>query len=144
MARTGVFAEPPDPEACVVNAPKRGRPPKSEELKPIAPYDSDPIRALPNVFDRMTGESIPSDRLKAYAEALCQYHLNPEDKFAHADYFDRGRTEWRHVVATGIVLIGKEANQIGMSGQRDSPVRDLEFTLESGTFTALLRVKDEN
>lgn len=117
MARTGIFAPPPDLEACVVDEPRRGRPPKSEELKPIAPYDSDPVRALPNVFDRITGEFIPSDRLKTYAEALSQYHLSPETKFANADYFDRGRTERRNVVATGIVLIGKEANRIGDAGE---------------------------
>lgn len=126
MAKTGVFADPPDPEACVVDAPKRGRPPKSEELKPIAPYDSDPIRALPNVFDRITGEFIPSDRLKTYAEALCQYHLSPEGKFANADYSDRGRTERRHVIATEIVLIGKEANRIGDSGEADPVVSTVE------------------
>jgi len=124
MPRTGVFAPPPDPEAYVVDGPIRGRPPKSDELKPIAPYDSDPVRALPNVFDRITGEFIPSDRLKTYAEALSQYHLSPETKFANADFFDRGRSQRRHVVVTGIVLIGKEANRIGEGAERDpiSPV----------------------
>ena len=119
MPRTGIFAPPPDPEACVVDGPKRGRPPKSDELKPIAPYDSDPVRTLPNVFGRITGEFIPSDKLKTYEEALSQYYLSPETKFFNADYFDRGRTERRNVVATGIVLIGKEANRIGESGQAD-------------------------
>ena len=109
-----------------LDEPKRGRPPKSEELKPIAPYDSDPVRALPNVFDRVTGEFIPSDRLKTYAEALFNYHLSPEGKFANADYFDRGRTERRHVVATGIILIGKEANRIGESGEADPLLSSVE------------------
>lgn len=117
MPRTGVFAPTPDLEACVVDGPKRGRPPKSDELKPIAPYDSDPILASGNVFDRATGEPVSFDKLKTYAEALGQYHLSPEDKFANADYCDRGRTERRHIAATGIVLIGKEANRIGDSGE---------------------------
>lgn len=115
----GIFADPPDPEDCVVDAPKRGRPPKREELKPISPYDTDPVRALPNVFDRITGEFIPSDRLRTYAEALFQYHLSSEDKFENGQFLDRGRTERRHVVATHFVLIGKEANQVGESGEAD-------------------------
>src|SRR5690606_971844 len=127
------FAPPPDPEACVVNGPKRGRPPKTDELKPIAPYDSDPVRALPNVFDRVTGEPIPCDRLKTYAEALFQYHLSPEDKFANADHFDRGRTKRRHVVAMGITLIGKEANRVGESGDAQPDSSALQGILFLGT-----------
>lgn len=122
MAKTGPFADPPDLEDSVVDAPNRGRPPKADELKPIAPYDSDPGKAIPNVFDRITGEHAPANRLKTYAEVLCQYHLSPESKFANADYLDRGRTERRHVLATGIALIGKEANRIDQSGQSDPVV----------------------
>lgn len=119
MPRSSVFADPPDLETCVVDTPKRGRPPKQHEVKPIAPYDSDPIRALANVFDRETEEPVRPEQLKTYTEALAQYHLSPEDKFANAQFLDRGRTERRHVVATGIVLIGKEANRVGESGERD-------------------------
>ena len=119
MARTGIYADPPDPRASIVDSLVRGRPPKADEPKPIAPFDSDPARALPNVFDRLTGRYIPSKKLKTYAEVLGQYHLSPESKFANADYFDRGRTERRHVVATAIVLIGKEANRIDQSGLSD-------------------------
>jgi hypothetical protein len=104
----------------VIDEPKRGRPPKREDLKPIAPFDSDPARASPNVIDRETGESIPSDKLKTYAEVLCQYHLSSEDKFDHGQFLDRGRTERRQVVATGLVLIGKEANRVGESGDPTS------------------------
>ena len=71
------------------------------------------------MIDRITGQFIPCDRLKTYAEALCQYHLSSEDKFENGQFLDRGRTERRHVVATGIVLIGKEANRIGESGEGD-------------------------
>jgi hypothetical protein len=117
MAKTGVFSSPPDLEDAVVDKPTRGRPPKSDAPKPIAPFDTDPCKAVPNVFNRITAEPIPADRLKTYAEALCQYHLSPESKFANADFFERGQTKRRHVVATGIVLIGKEANRVEQSGQ---------------------------
>jgi hypothetical protein len=46
-----------------------------------------------------------------YSEALAQYHLRPEAKFLNGDFFDRGRTERRHVVAVQILHIGKEANR---------------------------------
>ena len=46
-----------------------------------------------------------------YAEALAQYHLRPEVKFLNGDFCDRGRTERRHVIATQIIHIGKEANK---------------------------------
>jgi hypothetical protein len=131
-ARTGVFAEPPELEASVVDDPKRGRPPKAEDLKPIAPYGNDPARTLPNVFDRVSGEPIAPDKLKTYAEALCQYHLSSEDKFQNGYFLDHGRTERRHVVAKGIVLIGKEANRIGESGEPD-PVSPAVQEFESNS-----------
>jgi hypothetical protein len=118
-AKAGVFADPPDPDSCVVDEPRRGRPPKREDLKPIAPFDSDPVRALLNVIDRVTGESVPSDKLKTYADALCQYHLSSEDKFENGQFLDRGRTERRHVVVTSTSYIGKEANRVGDSGEPD-------------------------
>lgn len=46
-----------------------------------------------------------------YAETLAQYHLRPESKFLRAEHIDRGRTERRHVIATQILHIGKEANK---------------------------------
>jgi hypothetical protein len=42
---------------------------------------------------------------------LAQYHLRPETKFLNGEYCDRGRTERRHVIATQLVHIGKEANK---------------------------------
>jgi hypothetical protein len=116
MPRTGLFAEP---EVVAVDGPKRGRPRKSSKLRPIAPYNSDPRKALDAVFDRITGEPIAPERLKSYAEVLAQYHLSPEAKFANGQYFDRGRTERRHVVATEFEFIGKEANRVGESGDCD-------------------------
>lgn len=99
-----------------------GRPPKTGELAPIAPYDSDPARALSKVFDRLTGKPVRPDQLKTYVEVLAQYHLSCEDKFENGQFLDRGRTERRHVVATGFVWIGKEANRVGESGEAD-PIR---------------------
>jgi hypothetical protein len=46
-----------------------------------------------------------------YAEALAQYHLRPEAKFLNGEFCDRGRTERRHVLATQLMHIGKEANK---------------------------------
>jgi len=122
MARTGVFVPPHCLEEAAVDGPKRGRPRKTGRCKPIAPYDIDPLRALPKLFDRVTGESIGPEQLKTYAEALAQYHLSCEDKFANGEFVDRGRTERRHVVATTFDWIGKEANRVGDSGEAD-PVR---------------------
>ena len=65
----------------------------------------------------MTGKPIQPEQLKTYAEVLAQYHLSCEDKFENGQFRDRGRTERRHVVATGFVWIGKEANQIGSFGK---------------------------
>lgn len=96
-----------------------GRPPKADQIAPIAPYDSDPARALSKVFDRLGGKAVFPDQLKSYAEVLAQYHLSPEDKFENGQFLDRGRTERRHVVATGFIWIGKEANRVGESGEAD-------------------------
>jgi plasmid maintenance system antidote protein VapI len=57
------------------------------------------------------GKPIPADRLKTYAQALAQYHLRPEAKFENGGYCDRGPTRRRHVRATQISYIGKEANR---------------------------------
>lgn len=126
MARAGVFADPPNAESCVVDRAKRGRPPKCDKFKPIAPYDANPIQALPTVFDRITGERMNPQQLKTYAEALCQYHISNEDKFENGQFLDRGRTRRRHVVATGLVLIGKEANRVGESGEADPLLSSVE------------------
>jgi hypothetical protein len=81
------------------------------ELKAVAPFDDDPESAAASCFDRETGAAIPRRYLKSYAEALNQYHENPEDKFENGDYRDRGETRRRHILATGIDYIGKEANR---------------------------------
>jgi hypothetical protein len=88
-------------------------------LAPIAPYDRDPARALTKVFDRVTGKAVRPDQLKSYAKTLEQYHLSSENKFENGNFRNRGRTERRHVLATGFAWIGKEANQVGESGEAD-------------------------
>lgn len=87
---------------------RRGKRPK--RLKPIAPFDTDHANALALAFDRDSGEPIHAAALKSYADALAQYHLQPESKFLNADYFDRGTTLRRHVEMTSTHHIGKEAN----------------------------------
>ncbi len=117
MPRTGPFAPS---FVTPVEQLRRGRPPKTETLAPIAPYNSDPVSALSTVFDRVTGKPVRPEQLKTYAEVLAQYHLSCEDKFANGEFLNCGRTERRHVIATGFVWIGKEANRVGRSGEPDA------------------------
>jgi hypothetical protein len=91
--------------------PKRGRPRKQSLIKPVGPFDKNMRKAAQFAFDRETGNSVSTDSLMTYAEALAQYHLRPEAKFLNGDFFDRGRTERRHVFASQIIHIGKQANK---------------------------------
>lgn len=90
---------------------RRGRPPKVQAVKPVAPFDTDPAKVAAMAFDRESGQPVPASALQSYAEALAQYHLHPESKFLGGDYLDRGTTRRRHVRVTGIRHIGKEANE---------------------------------
>jgi hypothetical protein len=83
-------------------------------LRPVAPYDSDPVIAARRCFDRQTGAPISINDLATYREALAQYHLYPERKFLNGRHRDRGPTQWRHVKigVTDIHYIGKEANEL--------------------------------
>jgi hypothetical protein len=92
--------------------PKRGRKPAPKKISPIAPFGQDFETSLCEAFDRETSDPIARDELKSYAEALADYHIRPESKFLNARAFDRGRTERRHIIASGIVHIGKEADQL--------------------------------
>jgi hypothetical protein len=89
----------------------KGRPRRHCVPKPIAPYDVDSARAAQKCFDRETGKPVPPSQLKTYRQALAQYHLSPEPKFLGAEHLDRGPTRRRHVEATAIDHIGKEANR---------------------------------
>ena len=89
----------------------RSRSRASRSLKPVAPFNKNPVIAAKNAFDRITREPIPVDNLKTYQQALAQYHLHPEDKFLNGDFLDRGPTIRRHVRVTEIEYIGKESNR---------------------------------
>lgn len=80
-------------------------------LKPVSPYSQNSGNVAEECFDRETGEPVPGSNLKSYQRALAQYHLHPEAKFLGGDYVDRGVTRRRHIVATAIEHIGKEANR---------------------------------
>jgi hypothetical protein len=85
--------------------------PGSKLLRPVSSYERDPEKAAEVCFDRDTGELVPRDYLKSYQEALAQYHLHPEAKFLDGDYVDNGVTRRRHIFATAVEHIGKEANR---------------------------------
>lgn len=79
--------------------------------KPVSAYYEDPGQAATECFDRETGETISPQYLRTYEEALAQYHLHPEAKFHNGDYLDSGVTQRRHIIATAVEHIGKEANR---------------------------------
>jgi hypothetical protein len=81
----------------------------------VSAYDKDLERTAPYCFERLTGEPASPQALKTYHEALAQYHLHPEGKFHNGDYINRGVTYRRHIVASAVELIGKEANRWGAS-----------------------------
>lgn len=81
------------------------------DIHPVAPFDKTIASSVRKAFDRLTGEHVPSAKLKTYAEALSIYHLSRESKFRNGEAFDLGRTERRHIRAAGVSLIGKEADQ---------------------------------
>jgi hypothetical protein len=91
--------------------PKRGRPKKQLDLKPVSAFNENIRQAAKTAFDRETGKPVPASSLMTYAKALAQYHILQEAKFLNGDFCDRGRTERRHVFATQILHIGKEANR---------------------------------
>jgi hypothetical protein len=85
--------------------------PGLKSLKPVAPYNKNPAKALAQGFDRATGQSIKKHQLKTNLEGLAQYHLHPETKFLNGDFLDKGRTQRRHIVVKSVQHIGKEANK---------------------------------
>jgi AcrR family transcriptional regulator len=84
---------------------------KTGGRSPVAPFNKDPRKAAKSCFDRVTGKPVPANLLATYREALSGYHLHAEAKFLNAEPFDRGRTQRQPVRASGIELIGKEANR---------------------------------
>jgi hypothetical protein len=77
----------------------------------VSPFDKEPDQAAAYAFDRETGNPIPVDQLMTYRQAVAQYHLHPDPKFLDADYLDSGYTERRHIEASILEYIGKEANR---------------------------------
>jgi hypothetical protein len=99
------------------------------EIHPMAPFDLDLEKAVAKAFDRVTGKPIDPSMLQTYAEVLVGYPHRAEAKFLNGRPFDTGVTERRHVIATAVEFIGKEADRweeefyLGMSG-RDAQVYD--------------------
>ncbi len=85
--------------------------PHLKNLKPISPFNTDYDDAVNNCFDRNTGKKVSKKELKTNLDALAQYHLHPEAKFLDANFLDKGITKRRHIIATSIQHIGKEANK---------------------------------
>jgi hypothetical protein len=110
---------------AVLLQPRRGRPPKVELPKPVALFDRDMTKVAYTAFDRSSGTPVSADALQPYAEAIAQYHLHPESKFLSGDFADQGTTLRRHIRASGIRHIGKEANELerqqmlGADGEQD-------------------------
>lgn len=77
----------------------------------VAPFDTELEAAVRSCFDRNTGEAVDRDVLKTYDQALAQYHLHPEAKFLGGGYLERGVTQRRHILASSVECIGKEANR---------------------------------
>jgi hypothetical protein len=81
-------------------------------LSPFAPFESDPEKSAHQAFDRLTGEPIERHSLSSYRQALNQYHLHAESKFLNAESTDIGFSQRRHILATGTLYIGKEADKL--------------------------------
>lgn len=108
---TALFAAPIDASETL-EFEGRKRKTKKASVAPISPFETDPVKAAKQAFDRDTGEPVPIEKLKTFAQALAQYHLQPENKFLNGNYLDTGKSERRHIRAVSAVHIGKEANDL--------------------------------
>jgi hypothetical protein len=108
------LAQQADEDSTSTGHRRKRRRNKLSAIRPVAPYDSDPIKAAKKCFDRQTGKRVSMDDLESYREALAQYHLYPENKFLNGRHRDRGPTMRRHVKIgiTDIHYIGKETNEL--------------------------------
>ena len=82
-----------------------------KSIHPVAPFHPDYTEAAAQAFDRLTGEPVPIERLKTYADVLKNYPYRQESKFANGEAFQRGYTRPRHVIASEAHYIGKEADR---------------------------------
>jgi hypothetical protein len=108
----------PDDQA---DAPRGKGRPRKQSVAPVAPFDPDAKTAPSLAFDRHTGKSVPIGMLRTYQSALRSYHLSSENKFENGDFLDRGTTRRRHIVASEVRLIGKEANRVDIDQSSDAP-----------------------
>ncbi len=127
-------------EEVIAPKSRKGRPPKVQPPKPVAPFDTDPAKIAATAFDRESGKPVPATALQTYVEALVQYHLHPESKFLGGDYRETGTTRRRHIRASGIRHIGKEANEwerqamLGINGELNP-----DYGLSEDSLVQLLR-----
>jgi len=84
---------------------------KAKDIHAVAPFHQDREFAIAQAFDRITGESVSKDQLLTYAEMLFNYPIRQEAKFENGGPFQRGPTEPRHVLASEVHYIGKEADR---------------------------------
>ena len=86
--------------------------PKFEQMRPVAPYETDTDKALRRVFDRGSDhlEAVPKKWLRTVADVLRDYHRQPEYKFLDGGWNEKGILRRRHVFADTIEDIGKETD----------------------------------
>lgn len=109
----------PIPEEQVEAPRGKGRP-KKQSVAPVAPFDPNAKTAPSLAFDRYTGKPVSISGLRTYQSALRNYHLSPESKFENGGFLDRGTTRRRHIVASEVRLIGKEANRVDVDQPGDT------------------------
>jgi hypothetical protein len=86
--------------------------PRARAPRPVAPYDRDISKAANDAFDREPPwDPVPLAWLRTYAEALRQYHIHPETKFRGGGHMQTGPLSRRHVFASAVEYIGKEADK---------------------------------
>jgi hypothetical protein len=73
-------------------------------------YIINPPNAQHRRPDAFSGSDRPAEIPPRRARSI-PHRLHPKMKFLNCDYLDRGATQRRHVRATGIRFIGKEAHQ---------------------------------
>ncbi len=86
--------------------------PKFEQMRPVAPYESDTDKALRRVFDRSSDrlEAVPRKWLRTVADVLRDYHRQPEYKFLGGGWNEEGVLRRRHVFVDTLEDIGKESD----------------------------------
>jgi transcriptional regulator with XRE-family HTH domain len=106
------MADPPSEIPAGTNATKiRSRKLKPGQPRVLAPFNKDIAKVLEQAFDRDTGKTIPTARLKSYIRSIGSYHKHPEAKFENGDWEDFGSTARRLIEATAFHHIGKEAHR---------------------------------